>query len=314
MDKQTYWRAYHDAETLTWFDAHHTSHQIQSAGIRIHIDVYRQPAADAPLIIFNHGGGGYSRLFVPLAKALFEQGYAVVMPDQVGQGLSGGSWRTVTIPALVKNIVDVSFWAREQFSGKIFLAGASMGSGLVYYAAADGAPVDGVICHNLYRFDRPHDALALSSLSWATAVPGLPQLFASLTRLGAAIWSGLPLPYRLLGHFDRMVDRREADFYPQWKGDPAPLHWITLGHLWSFMSTETAVPLEQNRLPILVINPTLDEMVSPEVTQENYQRLGGPKRYVEIPFGHWGTSQAFTSAWSMSVDAWCRTILAAPAG
>ena len=41
-------------------------------------------------------------------------------------------------------------------------------------------------------------------------------------------------------------------------------------------------------------------MVDPAVTRQNFERLGGPKRDLEIPFGHWSSQPDF---WQMVVQA-----------
>ena len=307
--KETYWQTYFDRRIVEQAQAIRTTHKLASTGVQLHVDAFEQPNSEAPVIIFNHGGGGYSRLFTPLALALFAQGYTVLLPDQIGQGLSGGTWRDLTIATLVQNLIDAAKWARARYTGPLFMAGGSLGGGLTYHAAAAGAPVDGIICHNLYEFGRAADALAVSRFAWATAVPGLPGVFAKGIRLLAALLPGLPIPYRLLGRFDRMVDRREVNFYTKWQADPVPLRWVTARYLHSMFSTKTAVPLAQNRLPVLVINPILDEMVAPTVTQHNYERLGGPKAYAELPYGHWALNQAFVEEWVELVIGWCQTLV-----
>lgn len=79
-----------------------------------------------------------------------------------------------------------------------------------------------------------------------------------------------------------------------------PPRQISLRHLASGSTTPAAVPLEENRIPTLVINQALDEMVDPKLTRRNFERLGGPKRYVEVPFGHWSSDPQF---WNEIVDA-----------
>ncbi|WP_420640754.1 alpha/beta hydrolase [Candidatus Leptofilum sp.] len=307
--KELYWQNYFAPEIVSQAQKIRTTYQVSSTGVILHVDAFEQ-STSAPVLIFNHGAGGYSRLFTPLALALWKLGYTVLLPDQVGQGLSKGMRPNLSITNFVANIVDVSIWARKQHRGPIFLAGGSLGSGLTYYAAAAGAPVDALICHNLYAFGRMADVLALSSFSWATAVPGLPFLFEKSIQLLAALMPNLPIPYQLLGKFARMVDRREPDFYAKWRADPVPLRWVTPRYLRSMFTTKTAVPFRKNQLPILVINPTLDEMVDPKVTKRNFEQLSGPKTYAELPFGHWALNAEFVTQWVDVVDSWCQSVLA----
>ena len=113
MDKQ-YWKQYFDAETVAQAETLRQEVYIASTGLQIHMDVYEQPDRNAPVLIFNHGGGGYCRFFVPLALALYQRGYTVIAPDQRGQGYSEGDRTDFTIGELVQNIVDVAHWARAR--------------------------------------------------------------------------------------------------------------------------------------------------------------------------------------------------------
>jgi len=300
--KGSYWKQYFDQETVARAEEIRRSEAVQSTGVDLHVDLFIQPEPDAPVFIFNHGGGGYSRLFTPLALALYDRGYTVLLPDQYAQGLSGGDWRELTFGKCVQNLVDAARWARERFAGPLFMGGGSLGGGLTYYAAAAGAPVDGIVCHNLYRFDRAGDALALSRFAGLTAVPGLPALLGGVTAALARLLPRLPLPYGLLARFERMVDPRDTGFYVRWQADPAPLRRIPLQYMHSMMRTGMGRPLAANELPVLVINPVQDEMVDPAVTRRNYDELGGPKRYVELPYGHWAMSAGFVAAWVAAVD------------
>jgi hypothetical protein len=74
------------------------------------------------------------------------------------------------------------------------------------------------------------------------------------------------------------------------------------------MTTQPAVPFESNQVPVVVINQTLDQMVVESVTRDNYERLGGHKRYVEIPFGHWSSQSEFWIAIVDSCDAWFQEV------
>jgi pimeloyl-ACP methyl ester carboxylesterase len=301
-----YWRIYHSQETLERGDALRKEYKILSTGVRLHVDAYERTEDEAPILIFNHGGGGYSRLFVPLALALYDKGYTVLCPDQRGQGLSEGSRGDFTMDQFVQNIVDVAQWTRERYRGKLFMAGGSLGGALTYKAAVAGAPVRAIICHNLYDFGNAQDTLAVSRFAPFSAIPGIPALFAATTGWLGKLLPTLRLPYRLLGKFDKMVDRRAVGFYEKWKQDPLPIQWISLRYMASTFQTPPAVPFEQNRIPVLVINQTEDEMVDPLVTERNYQKLGGPKEYVEIPYGHWAFGEAFEQEWATLVDRFLR--------
>lgn len=252
-------------------------------------------------MIFNHGGGGYSRLFLPIARALHGLGYTVILPDQRGQGLSEGDRGDFTVSQHVTNIVDVAHWARRAYRGQLFMGGGSLGGGLTYYAAAAGAPVDALILHNLYAFEPGGDGLALSRMAALDRVPGVHALSRwSLSPL-ARLWPSFKIPYGWLGVFENMVDERAAGFYARWREDPFPIKRVSLRYIHSLMTTSPAIPFERSPFRSLVINQTRDRTVRPAVTRRNFERLGGDKRYVEIDYGHWAMSDAFVAEWSQIV-------------
>jgi len=301
---QTYWQNYYDEATIALSNALRQEIRILSTGVSIHMDIYEQPDRSAPVLIVNHGAGGYSRIFIPAALALYQRGYTIIVPNQRGQGYSEGDRGDFVIGQFVQNIVDVAHWARQRYSGALFLLGGSVGSGLVYNAAAEDAPVDAIICHNLYDFDSIHDTIALSRFAVLRHLPGFPALMGASIRLLAALAPGLRLPFRALAKFKAMVDERDTYFYDIWKNDPLPIKSVSLRYMRSTFTTPARVPFEANTLPILVINPMRDKMVSPAVTKRNYERLAGPKQYVEIDYGHWATGQAFVDEYTSIVDAY----------
>jgi hypothetical protein len=115
---------------------------------------------------------------------------------------------------------------------------------------------------------------------------------------------GARFPFSWIGRFDKLMDRRDPDFQALWDADPVPPRKIALRYLASCSTTPAAVPLEENRIPTLVINQALDEMVDPKLTRRNYDRLGGPKQYLEVPFGHWSSDPKFWNEIVEASDQW----------
>lgn len=314
-----YWHRYHDAATLARAEALRETQRLVSTGVELHVDVYRQPAADAPLLILNHGGGGHAGLFLGLALAAHARGYTVIVPDQKGQGRSGACLGDFTIGECVQNIVDVAHWARREFGGPLYLAGGSIGGGLTYYAGAAlaraGVPPRALACLNLYDFGDPRTSLGFTrgaALAW---LPGLARLCRALSRGLARLAPTLRLPYRPLAQFRHMVDDRDlaGGFYERWRDDPATLRTVTAAYFASVMATPPAIAFEDNRLPVLVINQRRDRMVSPQLTRASYERLGGPRAYVEIDWGHFSLQPAFTEEIGRLADDWFRRHAAAGA-
>lgn len=294
-----YWRVYFDDSIIKRSDSIREEHVIVSTGVDIHVDVYPHPDLNAPAIVFNHGAAGYCRLFAGLAQLLNDRGYHVVLPDQRGQGLSGGRRGDYTIAECVINIVDVAFWTKERFSSPLFLAGGSLGGALTYYAAAAGAPVDAIACLNLFDFGNGIDGIMISRLAFLARISPIIKAMNIGARLLSPLYS-LRIPFHWVGAFNRLMDDRDTAFQAQWDADPVPSRMVTIRSLASSLITKPAIPFEHSNKPVLVINQMKDRMVNPLVTWHNYDRLGSPKQYLEIPFGHWSSSPEF---WGIMVDA-----------
>jgi len=294
-----YWRLYYDQATLKKADALCQTYAIRSTGVTLHLDVFPHPDPRAPVCIFNHGGGGYSRMFWGAALILLERGYTVILPNQKGQGLSGGRRGDYSVAECTQNIIDVARWAKTRFNTSIYMAGASLGGGLTYYAASAGAPVKAIACVNLFDYSNIIDGLGVSRLAWMTKITWLPRMVGKLLPL-LSPFAWLRIPFKWFGVMEKIIDKRNPVFQALWDADPFPNRLVSIRALLSLSITPPAVPFEENTKPVLVINQTLDEMTDPSVTRRNYERMGGPKDYLEIPFGHWSNDPDF---WRMIVNA-----------
>ena len=300
-----YWRTYYDPATLERSDRIRQSYALRSTGVTLHLDCYPGPQADSPVVIFNHGAAGYCRILMDFALLFNAKGYTVIMPDQRSQGLSGGRRGDYAASECVQNIVDVAQWAKTRFPGPLFMAGGSMGGALTYYAAAEGAPVEAIACLNLFDFGNGMDSLEISWMAPLNDYPALRKLLLHAFGLIRPLhW--LRLPFDWFGHFGQLMDARDAEFQKQWDADPVPPRLVTLRSLFSFLNTSPAVPFEENQFPVLVINQGRDRMTDPAITRRNYERLGGEKEYLEIPFGHWSNQPEFRESIVQACDHWFR--------
>ncbi|MBC3920576.1 alpha/beta fold hydrolase [Undibacterium sp. CY18W] len=298
--EQTYWHCYHDPALLARVLAVVQTRHLSSTGVELHMDLYQQQDPAAPVLILNHGGGGYGGLFIGLALAFYEQGYTVVVPDQKGQGRSGGVMGDFTVSEAVQNIVDVAAWARQEFNAPLFLCGGSIGGGLTYAAAAvmasQGLAPAAIVCLNLYDFGDPATGLAFTRFAALATLPGLAKLCRVTSGLLARLAPRLRLPYRPLARFEHMVDERDLaqGFYAKWQADPLTLRTVTANYFASMLDTAFVIPLEANaQVPVLVINQQRDKMVKPQLTLNCFQRLSGPKAYAELDWGHFSLQTAF---------------------
>lgn len=297
-----YWQVYFAPDLVQQSHQLRQEHRLVSTGVELHMDVYPRPERDAPVIIFNHGGAGYCRLFVPLALQFYALGYTVVLPDQRGQGLSGGVRGDFTFTECVQNVIDVAHWTKRRFGTPLFLAGGSLGGGLTYYAAAAGAPATAMACLNLLDLSTS-DILQFSRMAPLAKIPFFAE-FMQAAMVCLKPFDALHIPYGWVGVFEKLMDDRDSQFQAQWDADPVPPRTLSLRGLRSMSGIPPAIPFEANTIPTLVLNQTFDKMVDPAVTRRNYQRLGGEKRYVELPYGHWSSQPGFWQGLVAACDDW----------
>jgi len=311
------YRAYHSQDDLDWAARHRVQLTFASQGLELSLDLYPQAERDAALIVFNHGGGGYGRLFIPLARALHAKGYAVALPDQRGQGFSGGNRSDFLFTDFFRNVADAVITLRSRYPGRLILGGGSLGSAIAYGAQGlllQEAPehaAHGLILHNLYDFSPGGDALAVSRFAVFERL-GLGWAARAQVAALAALMPGVRVPYRLVGDFTAMIEDPSGAFFRAWRRDPIPIKNISLRYMASLMKAAPPIALKDNPSPALVINPTADKMIPPALTHRNAQRLGGwgtdRVRYAEIPHGHFALHETFTARWSTLVDDWIKDL------
>jgi pimeloyl-ACP methyl ester carboxylesterase len=295
-----FWRHSFPPEYVQWALAHLDTYHIPSHDHGVHLDVYAQPQRSAPTVIIMHGLMTYGRLFLPMIQLFYERGYTVVCPDLIGNGFSGGIRGDSPVPAATDALVDATLWVRTRFDGPIFLMGISLGSVIVYAAAAQGAPVAALSCLDLFAFgDR-------EALRQNLATPQLISLLPLLRAL-AVPFGWVRLPTQIVSAMGALVSPDETQFIAHWFRDPLLPRSMTLRTLVSAGYAAPAVPLEANTIPTLVINQERDQVLNPDVTRASFDRLGGAKRYVEIAGSpHWSFKPAFQERLVAESDQWFR--------
>jgi hypothetical protein len=88
--------------------------------------------------------------------------------------------------------------------------------------------------------------------------------------------------------------------------DRLTLSSVTIAFVHARTSTAPAVPFEHNQVPVLVINQARDRMTAPAITEDNYERLGGPKAYAEVDYGHYAVLEGVSQDVADAADDWFR--------
>lgn len=104
-----------------------------------------EPHPDEPLILIAHGWGANYGVALRLAEPLAERGHDVLLFDVRGHGRNP-ELPAVTVKHFRDDVMAVARYAADRFPGRrLVLVGHSMGGAAGVLAAADGAPIEGLV-------------------------------------------------------------------------------------------------------------------------------------------------------------------------
>lgn len=117
-----------------------------------------EPRAGRPLVLMAHGWGASYGTVLRLAEPLVRQGHEVLLFDARGHGRNRPA-PYVTVRHFRDDTMAVVRYATERFAGRrLVLVGHSLGGAAAVLAAAEGAPVDGLVL-----IATPSDVLRITS-------------------------------------------------------------------------------------------------------------------------------------------------------
>ena len=116
------------------------------------------PTADSPLVLLAHGWGASYGTVLDLAEPLVRRGHEVLLFDVRGHGRNEAA-PFVTVRHFRDDVMAVARYAAERFPGRrLVLVGHSLGGAAAVLAAAEGAPV-----HGLVLIATPSDVMRITS-------------------------------------------------------------------------------------------------------------------------------------------------------
>ncbi len=159
---------------------------IPSRGAPIALSVWEADAA-AATVVFVPGTGVHPLFYEEFLDDLWQNGYTVVGVHPQGHGKSPRVPRVLRWRDLVGNAVQACSWAAEHTRAPVVLLGSSQGGLVALLAAATGAPVAGVIAHNVFDPNDP-DAVMVTRLGAAqSAQRPMQALLAAAAMLAPAV-------------------------------------------------------------------------------------------------------------------------------
>ena len=248
-----------------------TEMSIEANGIRIHLDVFSK-GSNGPTIVFIPGTSVYSKFYIESMYKLYLQGFNVVGFDPRGHGMSSGLRGDYTVNEIVEDTLAVVKFARKRFSGPVAVVGSSQGGIAAFYAVARDDSLAAAVCHNLADLNGK-DNLILSQIR-------PPVWMAPIAGFLADLYKRFSVPVFLYLDLTQEKSRSGTDAKTLIKNNPVTVKWITLRALGSLMKTDLAKPVEQIKVPVMLIHAERDSIFPQAYVEDIFNRLTCPKKYL----------------------------------
>jgi len=250
---------------------------ISSQGLKIHLDIYDdEEKSFKGNIMFLHGTSVYSRFYSEFLYNLFRKGYRIIAPDMMGHGLSEGIRGHFTMKQFEKTVYDVNSYVIENYDKKNCLMGSSLGGINTLYSVAYDNRFKGAICHNTAIFNEKAYKKIIN-------LHGVLKLLIHLVPVAAKIVPKLKLSTTLYLDFDNLAKtERVLERINLLLKDPLISLKYTFKALRTQMRDPLLIPIEEIKVPIMIINGTEDVLFTVEYMSEIYNRLTCENKSLEI--------------------------------
>lgn len=267
----------HIAETINYPRVHEyfKTDWVISDGLKIHVDVFEYDPY-APTIVFIPGTAIYALCYGELLYKLGMSGYNVIGFDPRGHGQSEGVRGDYTISEIMKDAENVITYAINRFNNKVSLMGSSQGGIVAFYMAAKDERLNSVVCQNFA------DLAAPETLQLARH----PRLFKYLKLLIAKAGGVIPsaqIPITAYIDLDKIPVKYFGSAKSFMESDPLALKSVSLRALQSLAHTEMAKPVDQIKVPVMVLQGTADSIFPVSYTQAIFDKLTCQKKLSLFP-------------------------------
>lgn len=257
-----------------WFDAF-TPVDIAGGAGRLHLDTIDAGPDARATVVFVPGTNAYALLYGEFLTTLAERGVHVVGLDPRGHGRSDGARGSYTLAELVEDVGSAVRWA-EQLGAPVYVAGSSQGGIAAFYYAATGAPLAGILCHNIADLDDPQSARCMRH----------PRIGAAIRPYIGALakwWPELPVP--MLGYLDLASEpvRGAASAAEVLLTDPLTVPFVRLRALASLGHGPTPNPAERISCPVFVLHAERDAIFPEDYVRSVFARIRGEKQIITYP-------------------------------
>jgi alpha-beta hydrolase superfamily lysophospholipase len=234
----------------------------------IHLDIYGHDLPHPQWnLIFIHGTSVYSRFYADFLYLLYKEGIRIISMDLPGHGRSGGRRGHFTMDILTQTIFELTSYVKAQYTGNVGIMGSSLGGITALYCAANDPRLQAAICHNSAIFnEKAHKRIVKIKGPIKLIYPLVPFLAKIFPILKISVWTYLD-PTNLV------KTTTGKEIMQQIMKDPELSTYYTLTALSTQMRAPLAKPIEEIKVPILILGSDNDILFSIDYMQEIFQRL-----------------------------------------
>ena len=242
-------------------------------GHEVHLDEWHPNGPAQGTVILVHGGGGNGRILAPFGDFIASLGWLALAPDLPGYGLTkpadGFRWEYGEWPAVVAEMA-------EEAPGPVVLMGLSVGGMTAAFAAEASRNVAGVIATTLLDMGDPSVFIRAARWRWLGA--------ASLVGFRLMPWliDRIALPLRLAAPLKAMT--ADAPMRKYFGTDPLLGRKRVSSRFFRTMHARKVDELDLG-CPLLLVHPGADAWTPTAVSRQAFQRVKGPKEFVELTNG-----------------------------
>ena len=273
---------------------------VVSDGIKLHVDIYEFDAT-APTIVFIPGTAIYGLCYGELLYKLGQSGYNIVSFDPRGHGQSEGLRGDYSISEIMKDAENVITYAINRFNSKVNLMGSSQGGIVAFYMAAKDERLNSVICQNFA------DLAAPETLQLARH----PRLFKYIKLMIARHGHRLPnvqVPVTSYIDLEKIPVKYFGNAKAFMESDPLTLKTISLRALQSLAHTDMAKPVEEIKVPVMVLQGTADSIFPVSYTQAIFDKITCKKKFSLFPDKSHAVLHEDTDAVIPEIKSWLQEI------
>ncbi len=290
------------AETVGFPRVHEyfKSDTVISDTLKLHVDVYEHDA-NAPTIVFIPGTAIYGLCYGDLLYKLGQTGYNIVSFDPRGHGQSEGVRGDYSITDIMKDAENVITYAINRFNSKVNLMGSSQGGIVAFYMAAKDERLNSVICQNFADLGAP-ETLQLARH---------PRLFKYIKLLIARHGHRLPnvqIPVTSYIDLEKIPVKYFGSAKVFMETDPLTLKTVSLRALQSLAHTVMVKPVEQIKVPVMVLQGTADSIFPVAYTQKIFDKITSKKKFSLFPNRSHAVLHEDADAVIPEINAWLQEI------